>query len=42
MTTFELDYRKFEWDSQRHQIYTKFKFKIEEVFENLRKEDVYM
>ena len=33
MTTFELNYSRFEQLPQRHQLSTKFHFTIEEVFE---------
>ena len=42
MTPFELYYRKFESLPQIHQLSTKFTSIIEEVFENLRTEDIYM
>ena len=35
MTTFELDYTRFEQKPQRHQLSTTFQFEIEELFENL-------
>ena len=35
MTTFELDYRKFDQLTQRHQLSTTFQFIIEEIFETL-------
>ena len=35
MTIFELDYRKFECDPQRHHLYTTFIFASEELFETL-------
>ena len=40
MNTFELQYRNFERDPQRHQISTTFQCTIEEVFETLEKSDV--
>ena len=42
MTTFELQYRNFEQISQRHQLSTTFQYKIEEVFETIKTEDVDM
>ena len=35
MTTFELNYRNFEFLTQRHQISTIFNFTVEEVFKTL-------
>ena len=35
MTTFELEYRKFERKSQEHKLSNKFQFTTEEVFETL-------
>ena len=35
MTSFELDYRKYERKQQIHQLYNTFKFTTEEVFEKL-------
>ena len=40
MTDFELEYRKFEWLPQRHQIFTTFHFINEEVFETLETANV--
>ena len=42
MTTFELEYRKFAWNPQRHKLSNTFQFTIEEVFESLETSDVYM
>ena len=42
MTTFELEYRKFERNSQRQKPSTKFHFTIEDVFETLETSDVDM
>ena len=42
ITTFEIYYRKFELLPQRHQPYTIFQSKIEEVFENLETADADM
>ena len=41
MITFELEYRKFELNPQRHQLSTTFQLTIEEVFGTLEIEDVY-
>ena len=38
MTTFELQYRKFESNTQRHQLSNTFQLKIELLFENLETE----
>ena len=40
MTTFEIEYRKFEWLPQRDQLTTTFQFTTEEVFETLEKDHV--
>ena len=40
MTTFELDYRNFEWIPQLHQLSTTLQSTIKEVFETLETEDV--
>ena len=40
MTKFELDIRNFERKPQRHEISTKFHYKIEEFFDILETEDV--
>ena len=42
MTKYELEYRKFERKPQIHQLYNIFQFTIEEVFEVIEAEDVYM
>ena len=42
MTKFELEYRKFERNTQSHQLSTTFHFTIEEFFETLETEDVDM
>ena len=42
MTTFELDYRKFELPTYRNQLPTLLQATIEEVFENLETLDVDM
>ena len=42
LNNFELEYRKFEHNSQRRQISTTFKFTIEGVFETLETADVDM
>ena len=40
MTKFELDYRKFEHKTQRNQIFNRFQFTIESVFESLKISDL--
>ena len=40
MTSFELEYRKFERSTQRHKLYNKFPFKNEEVFGTPENENV--
>ena len=40
MTTFKLDYRKFERLPQSHKLSTTFTSTIEEVFETLEKADI--
>ena len=42
MPTFELYYRMFEQQTQKHKLYTTFHFTFEEVFENLEISDVNM
>ena len=42
MNSFKLDYRKFERNPQIHQLNNKFILTIEELFETLEIEDVYM